>query len=411
MSQACIYCGQVGPFNVEHAIPAGLGAGDAFVLEDLVCRTCNDFFSRELEVRVLRRGEIGLGRLALQPQGRSRGGKTRAPTFESSSAKLLTEDGRALENKLGSGLSPQILPQLTLDGVQLEGNGSDRRKVGEFLQRLGRVLGDRVELVVKDADSEKSLTFAQLAWSVDRYAASSGSTTGKPGKDTIWMELPQAETGGRARMLERDNGSLVIQVNGRDVGAAATLATLIRRNLSALTKSLSTLVRETDIPQPQIRVSGHSPTDDDLARFIAKIGFNLLALEQGRAFCCDPRFDALRSSIRTGNPELRMSPWTEAEGLLPRLHYLFAGKHWMMLSPMPNPATGARGLVRCCSLYGGAARIVLLTEDLPAQHFDFHVFYVVDYKRQSVARHTLFDVVQMMQQSPSINVAPDVDPR
>ena len=179
----------------------------------------------------------------------------------------------------------------------------------------------------------------------------------------------------------------------------------------ATSRKVTTLPDSSLRSQPQIRVSGHSPTDDDLARFIAQIGFNLLALEQGRAFCCDPRFDALRSSIRTGNPELRMSPWTEAEGLLPRLHHLFAGKHWMMLSPMPNPATGARGLVFCCSLYGSAARIVLLTEDLPAQHFDFHVFYVVDYKRQSVARHTLFDVVQMMQQSPSINVAPDVDPR
>ncbi len=400
-SYTCIYCGHDGPFNVEHAIPAGLGAGNALVLDGLVCKACNDFFSRDLEVRVLRRGEIGLGRLALQPHGRSRGGKTKAPTFESTSAKLLTEDGRALEVKLGSGLAPEILPQLTLDGDQLEGNGSDRTKVAAFLQRLGRVLGDRVELLTKRVEAEKSLTFVQLVWSSNGYVPSSESAPGKPGRDTIWMEPPQAETGGRARMLERHNGSLVVQVHEQDVDAAASLATMIRHNLSKLTQQLSTLVHETDIPQPQIRVSGHSPTDEDLARLTAKIGFNLLALEQGREFCRAPRFDAVRTAIRTGSPQLRMSPWTEKEGLLPKLHQLFAGKHWMMLSPMPNPRTGARGLVFCSSLYGGVARIVSLTDDLPDQYFDFHVFYVVDYQRQSVSRHTLLDVVKMLQRAPS----------
>ena len=44
---------------------------------------------------MLRRGEIGLGRLALQQQGRSRGNETRAPIFEMTSGKLL--DGGPVE--------------------------------------------------------------------------------------------------------------------------------------------------------------------------------------------------------------------------------------------------------------------------------------------------------------------------
>ncbi|MFX1682936.1 hypothetical protein PV762_27295 [Mitsuaria sp. CC2] len=398
LHQGCIYCGQDGPFNAEHAIPAGLGAGDEFVLEDLVCKACNDFFSRDLEVRVLRRGDIGLGRLALQPHGRSRGSKTRAPTFEMSSAKLLTEDGRALEIALGTGLAPEILPQLTLRGRELEGNGSDRAKVGVFLQRLDRVLGERIELVLKRLDSEKSLTFEDLRWNGGAYEHVGARTEGKPGKDAIWMESPQPDTGSLPRALERQNGSIVFQVKERDVSAAATLATLLRRNLPTLQQSLSSVARETDIQQPQIRVTGHSPLEEDVARLIAKIGFNLLALEQGAEFCRHPRFDVVRSAVRTGSPELLMSEWRETEGLLPMLRRIFAQRHWMMLAPMPNPGTQGHGLAFGCSFYGGASRIVLLTEDLPAQNLDFHVFYAVDYQTHSVARYDLRQVVQMMQQ-------------
>ncbi|WP_423596469.1 hypothetical protein [Roseateles sp. MS654] len=126
--------------NREHAIPAGLGAGDALVLDDLKCRASNEFFLQDLEVCVLRRGEIGLGRLALQQQGRSWGNKTRAPTFEMTPGKLSREDGRALELSLGHALAPQILPQVRLHGEQLEGNGSDRGRVEVLFQRLECVL-------------------------------------------------------------------------------------------------------------------------------------------------------------------------------------------------------------------------------------------------------------------------------
>ena len=74
-STGCIYCGGGKPFTDEHVIPAGLGAGDEWQLEELVCERCNNDFSK-FELRVMRSGAIGFTRQISQPTGRHRGSKT-----------------------------------------------------------------------------------------------------------------------------------------------------------------------------------------------------------------------------------------------------------------------------------------------------------------------------------------------
>lgn len=401
-THGCLYCGRDGPRNREHVIPAGLGAGDAWVLDDLVCQTCNEFFSQDLEVSVLRRGEIGLGRLALQRQGRSRGNKTRAPTFEMMSGKLLTEDGRALEISLGHGLAPQILTQITLHGEQLEGNGSDRRKVEVFLRRLERVLSDRVELITKRAAAGQLHTCLELVDLREAYVQSTVRAVKRPGGDAIWLEMPHPEMpGAPARILERERGSLVVQVQGQDVGAAAQLLSIVKRNVPKLLAALTATLQERDVEKPQIRIASESPLEVDVDRLVAKIGFNLLAFHHGAEFCRHGRFDACCAAIRSGTPSLRSGRWDDSEGLLPRLKQVFARRHWMMLAPIPNPETGGLALAFGCSLYGGASRLVILTEDLPSDCRNLFAFHAVDYQAHTVQRYDLLEVTRLTRHVPN----------
>ncbi len=222
------------------------------LLQGLVCKPCNDDFSK-LEVRVLRRGDIGLGRLALQAHGRDRGGKTRAPTFESSSAKLMTEDGRALEIGLGHRLAVEILPQITQRGPLLEGGGSDRSKVERFLLRLEGLLNAKVSLVRKRRSTGDLHTLTQLELGAAGYVVAGTQSLAKPDNHVIWLEAPESGMpGSYPRVLERSQASIAVQVADADAAAAAAFLSLVKANLPSLKAALSTTVREVDIERPQI---------------------------------------------------------------------------------------------------------------------------------------------------------------
>lgn len=391
-AQGCVYCGRDGPYNDEHVIPAGLGAGNAMLLQGLVCKPCNDDFSK-LEVRVLRRGDIGLGRLALQEHGRDRGAKTRAPTFEASSAKLMTEDGRALEIGLGHRLAVEILPQVTQRGEFLEGGGSDRSRVERFLLRLDELLTATVSLVAKRSSAAESHTLTPLQLGPTGYVVTGAQSLKKPGADVIWLEAPESDIpGSYPRVLERSRSSIAVQVAEADAAAAATFLTLVKANLPNLKTALSTTIREVDIDQPPVHVIAHAPFEDEVARLIAKIGFNLLVFDQGEALARHTRFDALCAAVCKGEPELPMRVWSDTEGILPKLRKIFAQRHWMMLAPLPNPA-GGLGLAFGCSLYGGAARLVLLADEIPPGFENAHAFFAVNYQAHTVQRFNLAQVL------------------
>lgn len=392
----CIYCGSNGPYNAEHVIPAGLGAGDAMQLRDLVCKQCNDDFSK-LEVRVLRRGDIGLGRLALQEHGRDRGSKTKPPTFETTSAKLMTEDGRALEISLGHRLAAEILPQITQRGQFLEGGGTNRSKVEHFLTRLEGLLGNKVSLVRKRSSNTEPYTITQLELGATGYHVTGTSKVMRLSADVFWLEMPESDIpGSYPRVMERSQTSIAIQVVDSNVDAATAFLSLVKANLISLKVALLGTIQAMDIQQPQIRVSALAPQEDEVARLMAKIGFNLLVHNQGESLCRNECFDALCLAIRTGQSELKVNVWSDSEGILPMLRQIFTQQHWMMIAPIPNPA-GGLGLAFGCSFYGGAARILLLADEFPAGFEAPYAFFAVNYQDHTVQHFNLAQISALIQ--------------
>jgi hypothetical protein len=137
-----------------------------------------------------------------------------------------------------------------------------------------------------------------------------------------------------------------------------------------------------------------------------KIGFNLLAFHHGEMLCRHERFDATCTAIRAGQPSLRSGRWDDTESVLPRLKQAFAQRHWMMLSPIPNPSTDGLSLAFGCSLYGGASRLMILTEDLPSSLANLFAFYAVDYQEHTVQRYDLPEVFRLTRHLPG----PPIDP-
>lgn len=371
-------------------------------LRGLVCQGCNDDFSK-LEASVLRRGDIGFGRLALQEHGRHRGGKTKAPTFETTSAKLLTEDGRALEISLGHRLATEILPQITQRGEFLEGGGSNRARVEKFLERLDGLLNEKVALIRKRGSKAELHTLTQLELGATGYFVTDTLQVARPGSDVVWLEAPERDApGSHPRVMERSQASIAIQVADSSVDAAAAFLSLVKANLSSLKARLLATVEAVDIQQPQIRVSALAPPEGEVARLIAKIGFNLLAYDQGESLCRHQRFDALCLAVREGKPELKVSVWSDTEGILPMLKRVFSQRHWMMIAPIPNPA-GGLGLAFGCSFYGGAARIMLLADEMPVGFEAPYAFFAVDYQAHAVQYFNLAQISAMIQTAKNAN--------
>lgn len=393
----CIYCGAAGPFTDEHAISAGLGAGDRLQLHELVCGQCNGAFSK-FEVRVLRRGDIGLGRLVLQMHSRDRGKKTKAPTFEPVSSTLIAEDGRKLEVSLGSRLSAEVIPQITQRGPKLELGGTDPLKIESFFKHLDLLLVDKLILVVKKSTGGPSFTEALLILEKTGYALVDTRAVRKPSDFAIWLETAQDSVNGVfPRVVARGPTSVAVQIPQGDVAQAAAFLSLIKANLLDLKAELLAKPEMFGDQKPLIHVVADS-VEEEVVRLIAKTGFNLLVLTLGESLCRREEFDALCGFVLKGTPPLAVKVWNDSEGLLPQLIRIFAHKHWMMLMSMPNPEGGS-GLAFACSFYGGPVRTVLLVDLLPPD-CEPKVFFSVDYQNHTVQQYGLREITKLIREAP-----------
>jgi hypothetical protein len=393
-STGCVYCGEGEPFTGEHVIPAGLGAGDEWQLRDLVCQRCNNAFST-FELRVMRSGAIGFARQINQPAGRARGSKTEPPTFDGVSL-LTREDGAPVEAVLRADIVPLILPHITQRGDFLEGSGTDLGAVTALLGNMEEML--QTQVVLMQARPAKGELYKRVDLNLEEtgYAVISAQLTELPPKDAFWLEALSDDRHDPS-VLQRRSDSIAVQVKAADPAAAARLLSLIKANLPHLRESLAQ-IKQADIPQPDIKTRTQQPSQVDVARFIAKIGFNLLAYTHGDSVCRDRKFDELCEFIRTGSSHRLLAPWPDSAGLAPLFRKLFGRQHWMLLAPMPGPAGGPMRLAFACSFYGMQAQMVMLTEDAPPALGDHHVIAAVDFRANRVERFDLEDLAVLMRE-------------
>jgi hypothetical protein len=253
-----------------------------------------------------------------------------------------------------------------------------------------------VTLILKRSTAQKLHTRIDLALGPAGYRVTNSGPVAKPPVDAIWLEdHPRGFSEPGHTLLQRARGGVSVIVAGADVNTAADFLTLVYANLARLQASLSSVESGVLIEKPKIQVRTEAPSEVDVTRFLVKTGFNLLAHMSGAAVCRDARFDALCSFVRTGAPHMQFALWPEGDGLAPLLRSQFLGRHWMLLAPIPSPGDplGRLGIAFACSLYGGPARLVLLSDDIPDELHDAHRIVAVDYVNRRVEA---FNLMQFM---------------
>lgn len=398
-ANGCIYCGKVRAFTNEHVIPAGLGAGDSLQLENLVCEKCNGEFSK-LEVRILRQGDIGLGRLIFQERGRNRGRKSRPPKLEAASARLITEDGNALAVEIGFRLAPEVLPQVFKKENTLNCTGSDAPRLQNFLNTLDQVLQDKATLVCKSLSS-REFNLWDLVLGPDGYFVEGSRSLEEPENGCIWIEQSPVSDD-CLRILERSRGGIVVQVPDGSLEAAVDFLSLIKKNLSNLVSSIAGQA-EQSFHNPLIHVAAQLPPEREVALLLGKIGFNILIHAWGEELGRNACFDSLCKSILTGSDEIRFTVWDSDLPVATWLKSIFRQQHWMMLVPVLNP-NGKYSIIFGGCFFGATVRSILLLDEMPPGFLVEQVYYSVDYRKNSVRKYTLFDVLTEFQTQHSAQV-------
>jgi len=387
-TKGCIYCGQDGPYKDEHVIPAGLGAGDDWLLKDLVCKVCNNGFSA-FESRVQRRAEIGVNRRSLQRAGRDRGSKTRPPALEAVATLLSRPDGPCFETELGDDplQAPRLLPSVSLVRGLLEGGGTFAYEIGEFLNELERLLQDDLVLMRARPTPREPYMRICLALRPDGYEVLDAMALAVPETDAIWIEpLQQDLTGEDPVVFMRAKGGVVVRVVNANDAAAASFLSRVREELPGLRHGLATSTKVEIIPQPVIHVRTLQPEEDEMARFVAKMGFNLVAHESAE-LCRHACFDGISEFIRSSAGQASRLAAPMDEPIVAFMNALAAKRHWVMLFARPSADGQSMGLVFLCRLYGGEVQGVTLAEDVPTELADVQLFVVADYNTQTIERY------------------------
>lgn len=253
----CIYCQENEPpdeFNAEHVIPRQLGTfADNFVLADEVCRACNDYFGRKLEIvfgrdthEALRRYTHGLKSAREADEFVGRRVEFRIPPGTPWEGARL----RLAAGTNGSGLVMQLIPQI---GIRRE------------LERLFRFFSEEE---FREADDE---TLDVRQESKFRVLAPDGETLDRLNA-LVRSRVPKFRIDDHLPPPPITNGGLDVEMIGT--------------------------------------------IDRIVARTVAKIAFNYASYQIGHAFVLDANFDPIRRFIRYDEGEWRSFVHVDGHPLL-----------------------------------------------------------------------------------------------
>jgi len=394
IQETCIYCRSHGPFTAEHVISAGLGGDDRrFMLHDMVCKSCNTDVFSPLECAFLRNSTTALGRIFMQPEGRKRGKKANPPKLEARSKTLVTTQGQIVEIELGSHGRPTILPQLILTGDrQCSITGPEEASLRSFVADLHRVLDASVICVYKDCSIDPPLLRAtNLKWEPDGYHEESSGIVDKNPEVYVWRVAMESTTESaitsQARLYKRPNGQIELRV-ANDIGLAQAL-TLFRKSLHQVD---FTTIELHDISKPLVKLE-LSFRIDVTERVLAKIGINILAYLLGSEYVCHPKFQSIKTAIRTGTPQIRSFP---PEGTSP-FATLFSGlpstSHGFLLAGLLD-SEDTCAIVLVARLHGSQIEALTLGQGLPIPKINLPIFFTVDYLNHRIDKYEMMDFVK-----------------
>ncbi len=385
----CIYCFSTGPFTDEHVVPAGLGGDDKdWLLKAAVCGDCNTKTFSPLEAKVMRASPLAMARLFFQTRSRNRGARTRAPSIQARVSYFDDPDtGLFLEQELGSGGRPMILPQIIVTPPgQMTVTAADVPSANRLVEEMGS-LADRLTICAKSRDGPDIRFYLTiLAWRQESYTV--GETAGQSDapRDAIWLEpLERPATDSISiltpRVFRRKNGSLTCRA--ASVADAARLLTALRTGHADLAVPAGTPGLITGTPRIHL---GQLMDAAAYNRVLTKIAFNLCAHLFGLDAVRTSAFDAARIYARTGTGGVKQ--WQAEAAKVFADHIPRLPSHHLLLVRLVPPGAGQAGqVVVLMQFYGGPIHALIVAEGrsgLPA--CPDPILVVVDYEANLIGK-------------------------
>lgn len=388
---SCIYCLSTGPFSDEHVFPAGMGGDDKnYLLVNLVCKNCNTGIFSKLELSLMRRSPIGLGRQFLQTRTRDRGSRSSSPTIETKNHFILDDKGRLLDAEYDNNGREVVLAQCIIEGEQILYSAQDTQHLKKMYQELSKVLeAPYTNLITKKRTDTVCYVVDTYHWANDEYKLISSETFNKPPASGIWLET---FTGNQSSFSPRFFQRLAGQLGLRTASEMdfAKLLRSMRRTLPSM-KSKQDKANSSSIEQPIVQIEmvidAHGAE-----RALAKIGMNFLAFTFGPSFISRPQFDNIKQSILTGSPELPFSSFGEEHESIVSDLFGNVPKHCHCVMLMHAPTDdGLCEIYFNARLYGSGAYKVLLAQQLPQTDLIPPIYFLINYEANTITAMSMLD--------------------
>lgn len=380
----CIYCKSTGPFSEEHVFPAGMGGDDKnFILLNLVCKNCNTGIFSKLELSLMRRSPIAIGRKFLQTRTRTKGLRTSRPTVETKTHFIIDEEGRLLEAEYDSSGKETILAQFIIEDGKIYYTARDQELLEKIYQNIRSTLDTpNINLIIKKKIDTVYFEIETYDWLDGEYKLSSTEVRKKPPVQGIWLEnFSGHETDFPPRFFQKLSGQLILRTSSNI--HPAKLLRGMRRTLPSMLIDKDEAVSNS-IQQPIVQIQMEVDADG-VERALAKIGMNFLAITFGPSFIDRPQFDSIKSSILTGNPELPYSSYGTNNAAAVR--HLFGDIpekcHCLMLIFIPTD-DGLSEIYFNAVLYNTGAHRVFLAKKLPIAELTPPIYFLVNYETNTI---------------------------
>lgn len=386
---ACIYCQGPGPFSDEHVFCAGLGGDDpTFMLRDLVCAECNTCVFSGMEARFMRGSIEGFARVCLQPRGRNRRKRSRAPLFRAESIRVVLPNGAKAEAEVRGGGQVVILPQFFFDDGFLQAECSSAAVLREFVKVLGRIFASDLLSLVTKSQTVKAPDYltANFHWDGTRYIHTETISMPSPPIACVWREALQRDDPDEKspRIYRRGEGQVVFRPHMGMLDPE--FLTILRRNLPALVAAAANAGAGAPLPSAPVAVS-MKQTIGLRERVLAKIGVNLAAYAYGGTYIRHECFAQIKSSVLHATPDVVCTDHAVDQlGAEDFLRKVFAAippdRHVGILTTFGGPG-GTIDLMFCVRLYGGMLTTIRLAQDVPVPP-DQPQFLLVDYREHRI---------------------------
>ncbi|XVO87787.1 hypothetical protein ACQ9Y2_01545 [Pseudomonas palleroniana] len=386
----CAYCSNTGPFTDEHVFPAGMGGDDKnYILVNIVCADCNTKKFSPLELSLMRKSPVGVGRKFMQSRSRDRGANTSTPKIQAEEHYIIDGSGRRLEADEDENGQQKLLAQFILEGEYIWYTASNKANLWHAHDAITKLL-DKPNIYLINKISPKSFEISRFEWTDEKLEFIDKTISNKAPIDGLWINSPHdSHPDFRPRIYQKTRGGIELKLREQD--NCSTILRNLKRNLPRIDKDTDAADSLIEDPTAEIGM----PMDiHSSERALAKIGFNFFIHTFGESAANKEDFKKIKSSILTGKPKLvsltvieqTLNAFPEIFGFIPEK------THCVILAAEPSNSNTVNiyfiarlyGIITNKTLLANTSRHILLTNP---------IYFTIDYENNKInrfSRHEYF---------------------